>query len=68
MFTHCTKFIDKPEESIINPEISYDPGSITVYGVNMASESTRISFKIGFKSDETAHLYILTEETSGDFP
>ncbi|XP_065221517.1 kinesin-related protein 4-like [Planococcus citri] len=69
LFTHCTKFIEKPEESIINPEILYEPGSITVYGVNMASESTRISFKIGVKGDETAHLYILTQDNSNaDFP
>lgn len=67
-FSHCTQILAKPEDSIINPAVAYDRGSITIYGVNMGTEPSRISLNIGLKSEGTIHLYALTEDSTTGMP
>lgn len=63
VFSHCTQVLEKPEDSIINPTVAYERGSITAYGVNSESEPARLVFKTGTKTDETVHMYVLTEDS-----
>lgn len=67
-FSHCTQIQAKPEEGIINPAVAYDRGSVTVYGVNTGYEPSRVSLRIGLKSEETVHLYALTEDENNGMP
>lgn len=66
IFSHCTQIQQNPQGTIINSDVIYEPGSVTVYGANAASESSRISFQIDLKIEETVHIYILTEEMKND--
>lgn len=68
VFSHCTQINERPGEGIINPATAYEKGAVTVYGVNMESETSRLSFKVNLKGDEMVHLYVLTEDMSGNFP
>lgn len=58
---HCTKMSPfDPNEGILAPEYRYNRGAITVFGVNMGSESVKISLKTGEKQSLPLHQYFLT--------
>lgn len=58
---HCTKMSPfDPNEGILAPEYRYNRGAVTVFGVNMGSESIKISLKTGQKQSLPLHQYLLT--------
>lgn len=58
---HCTKLSPyDPNEGILAPEYRYNRGAITVFGVNMGSETVKISLKTGEKQSLPLHQYFLT--------
>lgn len=58
---HCTKMSPyDPNEGIIAPEYRYNRGSITVFGVNMGSETVKLSLKTGQKQSLPLHQYVMT--------
>lgn len=58
---HCTKMLShNPNEGIIAPELYYNRGAVTIFGVNMGSENAKISLKIGQKEKLSVHQYFLT--------
>ncbi|XP_050429843.1 uncharacterized protein LOC126839001 [Adelges cooleyi] len=58
---HCTRETSfNPNEGILAPEFRYNRGAITVFGVNMESESVKISLKTGSRQSVPLHQYFLT--------
>lgn len=49
-----------PNEGILAPEYRYSRGAITIFGVNMGSESVKISLKTGQMQSMPIHQYFLT--------
>jgi len=58
---HCTKMSPyDPNEGILAPEYRYNRGAVLVFGVNMGSETIKISLKTGQTQNVPLHQYILT--------
>ena len=60
-FGHCTR-VSTSEESIINPNIAYEKGAVTLYGTNTGSEWSRLFFRLNSRYEQLIHLYVLTED------
>ncbi|XP_026810521.1 LOW QUALITY PROTEIN: uncharacterized protein LOC113552053 [Rhopalosiphum maidis] len=58
---HCTKMSPyDPNEGILAPEYRYNRGAVVIFGVNMGSETVKISLKTGQVQSLPLHQYFLT--------
>lgn len=62
VFAHCTEM---SQNNIIDGDIQYERGAITIFGLNLAKEDMRLNIKASLK-EESVHMYFLTSRSNNN--